>query len=44
MRELVVRSLATPPGSGDNGALDSARMLAAEIENPALGPLIDAHS
>ena len=44
MRELVVRSLVHAAGMGDRGALDSARMLAAEIDNPALASLIDGHS
>jgi DNA-binding SARP family transcriptional activator len=44
MRELVVRGLIHAARIGDNGALDSARMLAAALDNPALGPLIDAHS
>jgi DNA-binding SARP family transcriptional activator len=44
MRELVVRSLVHTASMGDSGALDSARLLAAEIDNPVLARLIDAHS
>jgi DNA-binding SARP family transcriptional activator len=44
MRELVVRSLIHAARMGDGGALDSARMLATEIDNPALASLIDGHS
>ncbi|MGZ4325044.1 MAG: BTAD domain-containing putative transcriptional regulator [Solirubrobacteraceae bacterium] len=43
MRELVVRSLVHAARMGDRGALDSARMLAAEIDNPALASLIEGH-
>jgi DNA-binding SARP family transcriptional activator len=44
MRELVVRSLVHAARLGDRGALDSARMLAAEIDNPAVASLIDGHA
>ena len=40
MRELVVRSLAHAARIGQAGALDSARMLAVEIENPTLETLL----
>jgi DNA-binding SARP family transcriptional activator len=40
MRELVVRGLAHAGRVGQPGALDSARMLAGEIDNPALAPLL----
>jgi hypothetical protein len=40
MRELVVRSLAHAARIGQAGALDSARMLAGEIENPTLETLL----
>jgi hypothetical protein len=44
MRELVVRSLIHAARIGDSGALESARMLAAEIDNPALALLIEGRS
>jgi DNA-binding SARP family transcriptional activator len=44
MRELVVRGLLHAARMGDRGALESARMLAAEIDNPALGALLDGRS
>jgi DNA-binding SARP family transcriptional activator/tetratricopeptide (TPR) repeat protein len=44
MRELVVRSLLHASRMGDDGALESARMLAAEIDNPALTVLLDGRS
>jgi len=44
MRELVVRSLLHASRMGDDGALESARMLAAEIDNPALTALLDGRS
>jgi DNA-binding SARP family transcriptional activator len=44
MRELVVRSLLHAARTGDTGALESARMLAAEIDNPALTALLDGRS
>jgi DNA-binding SARP family transcriptional activator len=40
MRELVVRSLIHAAGIGQAGALESARVLAGEIDNPALAPLL----
>jgi hypothetical protein len=40
MRELVVRGLAHAARIGQAGALDSARMLAGEIENPTLETLL----
>jgi DNA-binding SARP family transcriptional activator len=44
MRELVVRGLVHAARSGEPGALDSARMLAGDIDNPALAPLLDGRS
>ncbi|MBJ7521001.1 MAG: tetratricopeptide repeat protein [Solirubrobacteraceae bacterium] len=44
MRELVVRSLVHAAHLGDRGAVTSARVLAAEIENPVLGALVEAHA
>jgi DNA-binding SARP family transcriptional activator len=44
MRELVVRCQIHAARMGDSGALDSARMLAARIDNPALAQLVDGHS
>jgi DNA-binding SARP family transcriptional activator len=44
MRELVVRGLVHAARTGQPGALDSARMLAADIENPALAALVDGDS
>jgi DNA-binding SARP family transcriptional activator len=44
MRELVVRSLIHAARAGETGALDSARMLARNIDNPALAPLLDGNS
>lgn len=40
MRELSVRGLAHAARAGDDGALASARLLAAEIDNPALAALV----
>lgn len=40
MRELVVRGLVHAARIGPAGALDSARMLASEIDNPALTTLL----
>jgi tetratricopeptide (TPR) repeat protein len=40
MRELVVRGLAHAARIGQAGALDSARLLAGEIENPSLETLL----
>ena len=40
MRELIVRSLAHAARIGQAGALDSARVLAVEIENPTLETLL----
>lgn len=40
MRELVVRGLAHAARAGQAGALNSARLLAAEIDNPTLTPLL----
>jgi len=42
MRELVVRSLLHAARLGESGALDSARMLGAELDNPALSALLTA--
>jgi tetratricopeptide (TPR) repeat protein len=44
MRELVVRGLLHAARMGDTGAFESARMLAAEIDNPALAALLDQPS
>ena len=44
MRELVVRGLLHAARMGDGGALDSARMLAADIDNPALTAFLDGVS
>lgn len=41
MRELVVRSQLHRHRLGDGGALGTARMLAADIDNPALSALLD---
>jgi DNA-binding SARP family transcriptional activator len=43
MRELVVRSLLHAARAGESGALDSARVLAADIDNPALSHQLAAH-
>lgn len=40
MRELTVRGLVHAAGIGQAGALDSARTLAGEIDNPALARLV----
>ena len=40
MRELVVRGLIHAAHTGEAGALESARALAASIDNPALEPLL----
>jgi hypothetical protein len=40
MRELTVRGLIHAARAGDSGALESARVLAASIDNPALEPLL----
>jgi DNA-binding SARP family transcriptional activator len=40
MRELSVRALVHAARAGDDGALDSARELAAGIDNPALAALV----
>ena len=40
MRELVVRGLVHSGRLGDDGSLDSARILAEDIDNPALAPLL----
>jgi DNA-binding SARP family transcriptional activator len=40
MRELSVRGLVHAARAGDDGALASARLLAAEIDNPALTELV----
>jgi DNA-binding SARP family transcriptional activator len=40
MRELVVRARIHAGGLGEPGALDAARMLAADIDNPALANLL----
>jgi DNA-binding SARP family transcriptional activator len=42
MHELVVRGLVHAARTGQAGALDSARMLADEIDNPALTALVGA--
>jgi hypothetical protein len=42
MRELIVRGLVHAARAGEDGALDSARLHAAEIDNPALGELLEA--
>jgi len=41
MRELVVRGLAHAARIGEAGALESARTLAGEIDNPMLAPLLE---
>jgi hypothetical protein len=43
MRELVVRAHRHRSHLGDPSALLTARMLAAEIDNPALIPLLNGH-
>jgi hypothetical protein len=43
MRELVVRGLVHAARTGQAGALDSARMLGGEIDNPALTALLASH-
>ncbi|WP_445151298.1 hypothetical protein [Baekduia sp. Peel2402] len=40
MRELSVRCLAHAGRSGDGAALESARLMAWEIDNPALADLV----
>ncbi|MDQ3728668.1 MAG: SARP family transcriptional regulator [Actinomycetota bacterium] len=42
MRELAVRALILRSRLGDSGAMDAARLLAAEVENPALDAEIGA--
>ncbi len=44
MRELVVRGLVHAAQIGQAGALDSARMLASEIDNPTLATLLAGDS
>ncbi len=44
LRELVVRGLVHAATAGEPGALGTARMLAAEIDNPALAELLDSSS
>jgi DNA-binding SARP family transcriptional activator len=43
MRELVVRAQLHRSRLGDPSALATARLLAADIDNPALAPLLDGH-
>ncbi|HEY6596392.1 MAG TPA: BTAD domain-containing putative transcriptional regulator [Asanoa sp.] len=43
MRELVVRAHVHRYRMGDRAALAAARLLAADIDNPALSPLLAAH-
>jgi hypothetical protein len=43
MRELVVRAHVHRHRLGDPSALTTARMLATNIDNPALGPLLNGH-
>jgi hypothetical protein len=40
MRELVVRGLLHAASVGEEGALESARLLGAEIDNPTLHALL----
>jgi DNA-binding SARP family transcriptional activator len=42
IRELVLRAAVYRARLGEPGALDAARSLAAEIDNPALGPLLES--
>ena len=43
MRELVVRAHLHRSRLGDPSALTTARMLAADIDNPALASLLNGH-
>jgi hypothetical protein len=43
MRELVVRAHLHRSHLGDPSALAAARLLAANIDNPALLPLLNGH-
>jgi hypothetical protein len=43
MRELVVRAHVHRSRLGDPAALTTARLLAADIDNPALTPLLNGH-
>jgi hypothetical protein len=43
MRELVVRAHLHRSRLGDPSALATARLLATDIDNPALAPLLDGH-
>ena len=43
MRELVVRAHLHRSRLGDPSALATARMLAADIDNPVLDPLLNGH-
>ena len=43
MRELVVRAHLHRSHLGDPSALATARLLAANIDNPALDPLLNGH-
>ena len=43
MRELVVRAQIHRSRLGDPSALATARLLATDIDNPALAPLLDGH-
>jgi hypothetical protein len=42
LRELVVRAHVHQYRLGDGGALKAARLLAADIDNPALAPLLSS--
>jgi hypothetical protein len=44
MRELVVRAHLHRARLGDQTALATARLLAADVDNPALNPLLDGEA